>query len=585
MANDELAWLDEKHPIWTVWAPIWARQERLLRGGVYVKGELRRFDWETLRGNVSGVVGGADEEAATAALATGNPRVPFSKPGEHYEMRQRQATYMNFPDLFASVTVGHLMRQAPMPDFGTLGAIDRADGVTEPSNAELVYYNVDGVGNDGSQWKNYWTTSGKRAMATGHRWHFAEAPAVKPTTRRDVLLGRRPYLIEFSPTRVTNWEYDQGQLLYAVIRVPATRTKLVEGKLVRVTEPDYLLVVRQGFTGLDAGKLKFSIGGWWLFDGEKEPLRNGRWDKTKGECPLWPLFYERDMGVDGADEVEAQYEGLPLDALPAMSRPAMMDVGNAAAAYMNLTSAVNFELWDGAKGIEWLLGVDGEAWQLAMEKLNEGSRWVPLQVHRDTEAAPSVQPKTGDGEIISAFKVRLDQIRQEVRELMSQEVSGTPDSSGISKAAGFAETKSPRLATFASEIEQAQNTAIYFLELRFGNVNPTGSVTWPEEFELIDFGERLAEFIDAQAKVGVKSPTATAKAMRRMAEAANLGENDEEYQTIEDEFFDAVGGANELARAQAQLLASVGVAEQKPTVPAPADKTAPTEKPAPATGA
>jgi hypothetical protein len=559
-----LKWLEAVHPVYEQWATTWARQERLLRGGIYVEDELVRFDWETLATDPTAV----GEQAAT--IAAGAKRVPFGVPGEHYAMRKRQATYFNFCDLFATVTAGHMMQKAPAPDFGTLGVLERAKGVSEPSNAELVFYNVDGVGNDGSQWHNYWATSLKRSMATGHRWHFAEAPVVRPQTQADILAGRRPYLIEWSPLKVSQWLYEAGQLQYAVVRVPPKNPISVDanGELQRNTESDYLLLVRKGCTAVNSDGYDFATGGWWRFSGDdlKTELGTGAWDKTKGEIPLWPLFWERDEGVDGAID----YEGIDTMAeIPAMSRPAMMEIGNSAVAYYNLTSAVNYELWDGAKGMEWLRGVDNAAWELAMEKIMEGSRWAPLPPNKQTQQIPDVTPRQSNGDVIAAFKDRLQQIRDEVRELMSLEVSGTPDASGLSKQAGFGEKTAPRLARVASELEQAQNTAIYFLELRFGAAAPTGMVQWPREFELIDYGVEIERFINAQSKSGMKSKSLTTRALVTMGENAGLIESDEEKTKIEQEYEQDFNDAKTQAAAESALLASTTAGKIKPNVPVP----------------
>lgn len=565
--------LDQKHPVYERWAPIWSRLERLLRGGVYVRSELARFDWETA--------------PKSDLQLTANPADSLKTPGAHYAARQRQATYMNFPDLFASVTVGHLMQNAPQPDFGSLGAIERAEGSNEPSFGELVFFNTDGVGNDGSQWHNYWGTSVKRSTATGHRWHFAEAPIMRAQTVADVLAGRRPYLVELSPLKVTMWHYEAGQLQFAIVRVPPKTLELKDGKITRGTSPDYLLLVRKGYKLLDDEGVPFSEGGWWRFNGDREMTEDkGTWEKTKGEIPLFPLFWERDEGTDGplrnsvVGGAEIGPDGV-YEAFPAMSRPAIMEIGNSAIAYYNLTSAVNFELWDGAKGLEWLRGVDSDGWELAMEKLEDGSRWIPLPVNKGIEnLVPDVQSSRSSGDVISAFKDRLQQIRDEVRELMSFEASGTPDSSGLSKQAGFGEQHAPRLARVASEIEQSQNTAIYFLELRFGKDAPSGSVTWPREFDLIDFGTKIDDFLDAQVVAGVKSRTLTSKALVQKADDAGLIKDEAERKLVQAEYETAVDEASARDAVDAALLGSGGEIRPRPprengTQPSPTPPPAP----------
>lgn len=576
--------LDQKHPVYERWAPIWSRMERLFRGGVYVRNELQRFDWESSPSEVTAL--------------SADPSDSLKKKGAHYAARQRQATYFNFPKLFAEVTVGHLMQKAPLPNFGSLGPIARPEGSTEPSFGELVYFNTDGVGNDGSQWHNYWGTSLQRATATGHRWHFAEAPIMRAQTVADVLAGRRPYLVELSPLRVPFWHYEAGQLQAAIVRVPPMKLQVKDGKITRSADPDYLLLVRRGYTLFDEvednGGIKFSNGGWWRFTGEKEfTNETSPWDKTRGEIPLFPLFWERDEGTDGPNQrtvstTAAASEVDPAgmyEAFPAMSRPASMEIANAAVAFYNLSSAVNFELWDGAKGLVWLKGIDGDGWQLAMDKIDDGSRWIPLPMNKKVEGlVPSAEQDGSNAEVVSSFKDRLQQIREEVRELMSFESSGSPDSSGVSKQAGFGEKHSPRLARVASEVEQTQNTAIYFLELRFGKDAPSGAVEWPREFELIDFGTKIDEFLEAQQTAGVKSAKLTGRALAKKAEDAGLIDGEAEFKEAVDEYAGAVTDQRTQAQVESALLSGTGATDRRPTpppertTPAPSD-TLPSDQP------
>jgi hypothetical protein len=557
--------LDNEHDVFKAWKPIWARAERLLRGGVYVKNELRRFDWETAPVDANGIVQDVpismQRDDGADVLVRSASRLPFARPGEHYQMRQRQAVYMNFPDLFGTLTVGQIMSHAPAPDFGTMGPVDRKEGQAEPSKAELVWYNTDGVGNDGSQWNSYWTTSAKRAMATGHRWHLAEASELPPRTFRDVKRGLRPYLVEMSPLKVPDWEYENGVLQYAIVRVPSTRPRRgSDGKIARPTKPGYLLMVRPGFGLFDLDATTdtgtFSAGGWWKFDDEKNLIAKGQWTKTGGEIPLFPLYYERDEGAEGTDDEEP---------LPAMSRPAIMEIGNAAVAYFNLTSAANFELWDGAKGIEWLRGVDNDAWELAMTKIAEGARYVPLQVNIESQnpIVPEIARGTHDGAVTLAINQRLSQMRDEVKELMSLELTGTPDASGVAKQAGFAEKKQPRLALIASEIEQAQNTAIHFLEMRFGATLPTGAVQWPRDFDPVNVGDEVDAFLNSQKVAGVTSPTLTARALVTTAIEKGIAKESERAE-FEAEYKDAAKAASAATNNANALLGRFGVADNSP---------------------
>src|SRR5690349_6645507 len=91
-------WLLSEHPIYKAQKELWAQNERRMRGGSEIKQDLIRFDWEI-------------------------------EDGEHYRGRQNQITWLPFPDRYASLIVGHMMREAPKPggalSFGTLGEVRR----------------------------------------------------------------------------------------------------------------------------------------------------------------------------------------------------------------------------------------------------------------------------------------------------------------------------------------------------------------------------------------------------------------------------------------------------------------------------
>lgn len=547
MEENALSFLDDEHPVYTEWKATWARMERLMRGGHYVKDELTRFEWEA-------PIGGFTPKRSEAAVRTtsgrkdairGGPEneMPLWQPGEHYSRRQRQAIYMNFPEMFAVETVGQIFRQAPKADealnFGSLGTVKRPEGASGPSIAEVLYYNIDGVGNDGSMWNNYWAASMRKAVATGHRWHFAEMSTSAPTTVEDVIRGKRPYLIELSPLKVPTWEFDRGQLQYAIIRRRSTKLTSDGGAVRRKTGRDYLLLVMQGYKVLDSEMRRaavtsasipgrnFSEGGWWHFDSEKKLIASGDWSKTNGEIPMGILFYDRD---DGADDTDS-----PNGGIPAISRPGVMEIGNAAIAHMNLSSAVHFEIWDAAKGITFLAGVDVDGFNIAMNKIGSGNRYVPLAFAKDKTSAPAVQ--TGDS--VSApqsnFETRLRGLRDEIKDLMAQEELGALDSSGASKNATYQARRSPRLSLMASEGQSVQNTMLAFICRRLGKT-PDASVRWPDSYELIDWNKKVSEFLRSQTESNVSSPTATAKALTRMATDAGLVADDKERSAIEKEF-------------------------------------------------
>jgi len=542
-------WLGMKHPIYTANENMWRRMETRFYGGEPVLNELREFDWEV--GAAASVAeAGLEEQQIQAMREVGLFR---RNEQDHYSMRQRQAVYINFGDLFATTIVGHLMRKRPTPeeglDFGTLGEISTEDD-GEPSQAELIYYNADGVGNDGSQWDNFWATAMQHAMATGHRWIMAESPVDAPETRADEIEGKRPYLVEYSPLDVTNWFIANGRLQFAVIVYHERNPRIEKGRL-EGNDPEmrYLLMTTKGFAGLGD---EFAGGGWFRFDADQKPMweesstrdeaeeiepddARGDWGGTKGEIPLWPLFYERAKST-------------PEHA--AMSRSGTVEISQAAIAYMNLSSAADFDVWDAAQSMQFLLGVDTEGYNLAVEKMKGGSKTVPVPVNKKTGNVPSIYDGSTGAVVAQTFETRLGRKLEEARQLAALEATSTPESSGASKQAGFADVRAPRLALMASELEQAQNTAIHFIEMRFGNAKPSGSVEWPREYELTPLIDSIRELFELLVLAGVESPTLTTRAVMAAVRNKGLATDDVVEEAIEAELRQSAE-VNQTAKTQA----------------------------------
>jgi hypothetical protein len=529
----DYGFLTNVHPIYRAWRNIWARNERRLAGGDEVVVELQPFQWEDLT-------------------------------DDHYVYRQSMATYVHFPEEFAIMMTGHLMRQAPRPqrelNFGTLGEVRTLQELAgDLTNAELVYYGADGVGNDGTQWDNFWAGASRRAMATGHRWIMVESAMGGASSRQDILDGKRPYLQEWSPLDVYDWHFDRGQLQYAIIRTNERDPRVENGAFVTSSqqEQSYYLLVKRGFEGLGA---EFVGGGWWKFDPDMKPLESNTFDMTDGQIPMFPLYYQRDArparkliqltGDPGAITPPPLAIGgaaLTLQS-PAMSRPGTSELGNVAVSYMNLASAADFDAWDAGSSLTFLLGCDKEGYNLAKSKMDDGSRLIPVPTNQESGQAPQVMD-SGTGAIVSAvFTARLQAKMDEAKILAAREIASVPDSSGESKKAGFGEVKAPRLALMASEVEQAQNAAIWFLEKRFGNEKPTGGVVWTREFSLEGLHEQVDALFARETASGYKSPTLGAKAMVAAAEEDGLIENEAEKTTVEAEYKQSAGDAQKAAQ-------------------------------------
>lgn len=504
----EFGWLDDKHAIFEEWEEVWKRNENRLRGGHVVLDELTPFEWEVSR-NSDGSV-----KSVT----------------EHYKSRQQKATYLNFPDMFATAMCGHLLREAPEADtaldFGQLGQVRRTDDSAEPTEAEVVYYNVDGVGVQGSQWDNFWFSVSKRSLGTGHRWLFIDATEDAPMNLEDVISGKRPYIVEYSPLSVPLWHFSNGRLDFAVIKQFRSAPKVKDGKLTGMDREKMhsLLVVRQGFDGLGE---RFAGGGWWLFNPDHEIVMRDDveahkpWESTNGEIPMFPVFYERDSGTPGR---------------PAMSRPALTELGQLAVSYMDMSSAADYDAHDAAGSLLLLLGVSQEAYNIAIGKIKSGNKIAPVPMDEQTSNIPQIHDASTGTVAAEVFERRLEAKRLAARDLASMEATSTPDSSGESKRAGFAEVKAPRLAQMASELEQAQNTALHFLEMRFGHAKPSGSVRWPREFDLTDLIDEIRNQFDLERLSGLRSTTVGATAMTKAARQNKLINDDEEAKTVENEY-------------------------------------------------
>jgi len=527
MADAKLPWLDSKHPIWTVWNEFWLRQEQRLFGSEAVKGELDPFSSE--RESVKG----------------GPAR---------YARRQRQATYVNFCDVDATAFVGQLSKQAPQPgqglDFAELGQVrprNQLGGILT-ERAEMLWYNVDGVGNDGSQWTPWWDGVTKRAKATGHRWCFAEAPFVTPTSLLDEATGLRPFMVEWSPYQVTNWHYVNGQLVFAIVRVPMRNPRIVGDKLEGNEYDDgYYLLTARGFDGFGS---TYASGGWWLFDSSQEliPQGQGDWTQTNGRIPLWAHFYE-------------QTKGIPPD-LPAFSRSGLAEIGNIAVSYMNQSSARDFDAWDAAKSLLFALGISEEGWDLLSKLWDAGSEILPVLGEKNVVTGQAAQVSMHDGSTgavtAEVFNTLLIQKINEAREISNYEARVSPDASGLAQQSRYEEAKSPRLALMASNREQSENTALYFLSQRWGIPNPRASVTWPREFDLAPLEDDVDKMFATLKQAQVKSKTLTVDMIIAAAKRRGLLTDEVKEKAIIGEISAGFDAAEARAQQQADALTAFG---------------------------
>lgn len=476
--------LDTTHPIWDENQEEWARRERLLRGGpTVIEEELSVFEWE-------------DDTGAS------------------YTQRKAEAVYPGFGEAFLGTLIGHVLKDRPEEDgglsFGAMGAVKRAEGVPEPSQAEQVFFNVNGTGGDGQQFWQWVASVFKRAGATGLRWVLAEMPTGTATYRSDELNGHRPYAVELSPRVVRNWKIQRGQLQWCVIKIRQDTRRVVNGKLEgAANEEGYYLLVRAGVTELGE---TFSRGGWWKFDKDRNliPDAAGTWEKTRGEIPIALAVWEWE--TDPVDD-----EALPL------ARSATTSLDNLSVAYMNVVSAWRSNMWRSAGGPTMLLGVDTESWSVARDQWMSGASLIGVPAAEHGEgSAPSVEFSGAAAVSAEAFGALLEHMTAEAERMMVQQATSAPESSGASKDAGFTESKAPRLTMLSENMESFINTLLRFFELRFGHQNPSAEVQMPKQFDLAPVEEDIRDFFDTFRRSQLRSATLETEAALRLGEAKGL---------------------------------------------------------------
>lgn len=534
-----MAFLQSEHPVHSTWANWWRWLERCMKGGVFMQQYLRRFEWELDN-------------------------------GDEIEQRRRTATYVNWPEMYASALTGFLTRSAPIPDYGSLGEITALDTpLNRQTRADIFHFNVSGIGTDGAQWMNWWDRRAVNAIGFGHTWIMEEAPPsvarARTGFRNQELAGVRPYLVEWTPPKVWDWHYEDGVLQYAIIRYYTRDPAMRNGNWEAGPSLRYYLHVRKGF---DRFGEEWKAGGWWIYDEEGRLVERtnaqgtnvpaqGTYDFLDGDIPLHALFFQRDEGTEQ---------------IPAMSRSGVMELASMAESYMNLSSAADFEVWDSAKGIEYFIGVGVNSFNLAMAKIAEGTRYVPVAVE-PTAVNPHVQASNISVTPSATFQERLGAKRDDALGLSTIQQNAGPDSSGRAREADFSNTKAPLLASFASEMESAQNTAIPNIQRRWGQI-AAGGVLWPRRFELIKVADAVLSVFNAAATVQVKSPTLFGKGMRLIAKDQQVVTDERELDTIEDEITKGMQAQEEAAARLNELKGAGGPPGKKFNIGLPGGRSA-----------
>jgi hypothetical protein len=436
----------------------WTRDFRRYIGGDEMLPELQVFDWET-------------------------------KDQGHHKQRQSEAVYINLPRAHVSTVTGHLRRHAPTPgkglSFGALGDVRERDAMDTPTRAELLWYNLDGVGNDGSSWPVWWDSVDELAQVFGHMWVMVESPDTAPVSFQDELNGSRPYGTMFTPIEVPNWYFRAGQLQFAVVKVIVQEPRLVDGAYVDPANypPGYFVLIRKGWDGFGE---QFAEGGWWLFDNAMAPVldeaggqKMGRWDNTDGEIPMF-LHYGR-TGRGSIDH-------------PRISASDTMELGQLATEMMNTRSARKFDFWDACASKLFVLGATPDVMKVVTATYQRSQLVsVPMAVDEETGDKSAVTIYDGStGTVAAEVADKLEASQWETsRRLMLSKVT-TPGESGKSKDAGFVEASAPELVRRAMLREQSENNFLFFACKRWGQ-RPDAYSLWPREFDL----QPLVDDIDA----------------------------------------------------------------------------------------
>lgn len=443
----------------------WRLDEKLFKAGRNVVEELTPFTWE---------VSGPDPDT------------------KGYRRRKSRATYLPFGQIRADAFIGTIFQAAPRPgaglSFGTLGEVRDVQTGT-PTRAEQIWENANGTGHDAQPWDVYWDGVFRRASATEYRWVLVESPRQQAGTRAGEIRGARPYLVDFSPADVPYYVFENGKLVAIRIELEERVRGIVDGRYEdRAVMRHYLMTARgfHGFGTIEDSGYAFDEGGWWIFDNEGELVddRHGTWDSTGGEIPILRAFDRRTLSNQASDA---------------------WTINAYALRYMDASSLSWNDMYVSGGRKRYWLGVTPDIWDILKEHTSEGAVDVPVPGEEGSHVTIHDTGSVMAGEGILAFMDRdvADAMRFLVRELTT-----SPDASGRAKLVEVLAGKSPRLAHMASNIEEAQNIALRFIEMRWtGAAQPKASVKWPRTFDLRTLIEKVFEMFSLMREAGAHSPT------------------------------------------------------------------------------
>lgn len=278
-----------------------------------------------------------------------------------------------------------------------------------------------------------------------------------------------------------------------------------------------------------------------MFDPDLKLDATGTYEKTNGEIPMVVLFYERAKSTEDR---------------PRMSRPGLGEIANLAVSYMNLSSAGDFDAISSGGRTVWISGVDSGQHKTTVQQVAMGGRVIGIPKMSPEHPNPQLYD-LASASANGAINSRLEARRAEVALIAADETAMAPGASGVSKDASFKDRKSPRLANLAKERQSAQQAAIRFLELRAAQGAPSGSVSWPREYDLTTLASGVMEVANVANMTGAQSPTMASSlvelAMRESGVYDALGQD--LVNTIKEEIEE---GIQENQRAASLLTSTLG---------------------------
>lgn len=466
----------------------------------------------------------------------------------HYLARLGEAQFLPLPEIHASIIAGHVGRVRQELSYGGLGERrDREKIVGTPNISELIHFNVNGVGSDGTELPAWTDGVQTRACATGRRWVYVEAPQLPgeaQPTMADVLRGFRPYAVEDSPLAWPMWSEDKGRLDWAVKRLRVSRSRMVAGSWEKANpaELGFYLFVRQGATDLGPD---FEKGGWWLYAPDQTELGYGSWQKTRGDIPLFRLIGDDSQGAPG---------------YPASDRSLTAPLGAIAVALMRRISHRNFNADDCAKGLKLICGTNPSAPELFNHTVQMMGESFVAPVHawesaKGNVVIPTIYNNAAGAIEEGVFRSIIEQTLASAKEIMLRQVT-EPQESGTSRELAFAGAVSPLLGKLAARRQAFENTLIYFFELRAGIEEPSGYSVFKREVPLQPIIDDIDRMIKTLQSLGVKSPTlATHLALRAGTVLGQIPDKDRAK--IEGEIKESAESAAEIEDADAALIGAI----------------------------